>query len=205
MERKIEAWIRKEKGKGASRRLRKEKKVPAILYGPNTQPLMLTVRRGDVERIMKSAERESVLLFDMILHLNGKDENKKVMFKEIQIDPIKDIPLHVDFYEIAMDKEITVDLPIKLVNTPIGVSKGGILEHITREITISCLPDKLIDVLEVDVSGLDIGDSIHVKDIKFPEGIRTEEEPDTTIAVVVAPTGEGGEEEVEEETTTQET
>ena len=205
MERKIEAWIRKEKGKGASRRLRKEKKVPAILYGPNTQPLMLTVRRGDVERIMKSAERESVLLFDMILHLNGKDENRKVMFKEIQIDPIKDIPLHVDFYEIAMDKEITVDLPIKLVNTPIGVSKGGILEHITREITISCLPDKLIDVLEVDVSGLDIGDSIHVKDIKFPEGIRTEEEPDTTIAVVVAPTGEGGEEEVEEETTTQET
>ena len=205
MERKIEAWIRKEKGKGASRRLRKEKKVPAILYGPNTQPLMLTVRRGDVERIMKSAERESVLLFDMILHLNGKDENKKVMFKEIQIDPIKDIPLHVDFYEIAMDKEITVDLPIKLVNTPIGVSKGGILEHITREITISCLPDKLIDVLEVDVSGLDIGDSIHVKDIKFPEGIRTEEEPDTTIAVVVAPTGEGREEEVEEETTTQET
>ncbi len=203
-ERRIEAWIREEKGKGVSRRLRKEKKVPAILYGPNTQPLMLTVRRGDVERIMRSAEKESVLLFDMILHANGNDINKKVMFKEIQIDPIKDIPLHVDFYEIAMDKEITVDLPIKLINTPVGVSKGGILEHITREITISCLPDKLIDVLEVDVSGLDIGDSIHVRDIKFPEGISPEEELNTTIAVVVAPTSEGAEEEVEEETTAQE-
>jgi len=203
-ERRIEAWIREEKGKGASRRLRKEKKVPAILYGPNTQPLMLAVKRGDVERIMRSAEKESVLLFDMILHANGNDINKKVMFKEIQIDPIKDIPLHVDFYEIAMDKEITVDLPIKLINTPVGVSKGGILEHITREITVSCLPDKLIDVLEVDVSRLDIGDSIHVRDIKFPEGISPEEEPDTTIAVVVAPTSEGAEEEVEEETTAQE-
>jgi large subunit ribosomal protein L25 len=203
-ERSIEAWIRHEKGKGVSRRLRRENKVPAILYGPNTEPLMLTVRRGDVERIMRSTERESVLLFDMILHANGKDLNKKVMFKEIQVDPIKDIPLHVDFYEIAMDKEITVDLPIKLVNTPVGVSKGGILEHITREITISCLPDKLIDVLEVDVSGLDIGDSIHVRDIKFPEGITPEEEPDTTIAVVVAPTSEGVEEEAEEETTAQE-
>ncbi len=201
-ERRIEAWIREEKGKGASRRLRKEKKVPAILYGPDIQPLMLTVKRGDVERIMRSAEKESVLLFDMILHANGNDINKKVMFKEIQIDPIKDIPLHVDFYEIAMDKEITVDLPIKLVNTPVGVSKGGILEHITREITISCLPDKLIDVLEVDVSGLDIGDSIHVRDIKFPEGISPDEEADTTIAVVVAPTSEGAEEEVEEEETT---
>jgi len=197
-ERFIEAWEREDKGKGASRRLRRENKVPGILYGPNIQPVMLTLNGRDIERIMKSAERESAILFDMRLHSNGKKQDKKVMFKEIQVDPIKDMPLHVDFYEIAMDKEITVEIPIKLINTPVGVTKGGILEHITRELTISCLPDKLTDVLEVDVSNLDIGDSIHIRDIKFPEGIKPEEETDVTIAVVVAPTGEEEKEEAEE-------
>lgn len=195
----IEAWIREEKGKGASRRLRTENKVPGILYGPNVKPIMLVLNRGDIERIMRSAEKESVILFDMELHSNTKKETKKVMFKEIQVDPIKDMPLHVDFYEIAADKEITVEVPVKLINTPIGVTKGGILEHITRELSVSCLPGKLVDVLEVDVSKLDVGDSIHIKDIKFPEGIKPEEEPDVTIAVVVAPAGEGEEEEKEEE------
>ena len=204
-ERSIQAWIRKEKGKGASRRLRKEKKVPGILYGPNTKPIMLALNEGDIRRIMKSAERESVIVFDMSLHSNGKKEEKKVMFKELQVDPIKDVPLHVDFYEIAMDKEITVEIPIKLINTPVGVTKGGILEHITRELTVSCLPDKLVDVLEVDVSDLDIGDSIHIKDIKFPEGITPEEELDVTVAVVVAPAGEEEKEQLEEEEEEEET
>jgi len=203
-ERLIEAWIREEKGKGISRKLRREKKLPGILYGPKTKPIMLILNRNDVERIMRSAEKESVILFDMKLYSNGKEETKKVMFKEIQIDPIKDMPLHVDFYEVAMDKEITVEIPVKLVNTPVGVSKGGILEHITRELTVSCLPGKLIDVLEVDVSALDIGDSIHIKDIKFPDGIKPEEELDITIAVVVAPTGEEEESEEIEETKVQE-
>ncbi len=205
-ERTIEAWVRTEKGKGASRRLRRENKVPAILYGPHIEPLMLTVKRSDIEKIMKSAERESSILFDMILHSNGDKVNKKVMFKEIQIDPIKDIPLHVDFYEVAMDKEITVELPIRLVGTPIGTEKGGILEHLIREITVSCLPDKLIDLLEVDVSKLDIGDAIHIKDISFPEGIKPEDDPDTAIAVVVAPEAEEEEKEEvsEEESTAQE-
>jgi large subunit ribosomal protein L25 len=105
-----------------------------------------------------------------------------------------------------MDKEITVDLPIRLVNTPRGVTDGGFLQTIRRELTVSCLPDKLIDSLEIDVSDLEIGDSIHIQDIELPEGITCAEEDHLTIAVVSAPGGGMEEEEeipegeIEEET-----
>ena len=93
------------------------------------------------------------------------------MLKELLMDPIKDTCLHADFYEISMDKEITVDIPIRLINTPEGVALGGILQHIRRELTISCMPDKLVDYLELDVADLEIGDSLHIRDIELPEGI----------------------------------
>jgi large subunit ribosomal protein L25 len=136
---------------------------------------------------------------------DGGIESKKAMLKDLQIDPVKDTYIHADFYEITMDKEITVDVTIQLINTPVGVTNGGILQHIRRELTITCLPDRLIDSFDVDVSGLDIGDSIHIRDIKLPEGITTEEEGHLTVALVAAPTVEveKGEEEglkIEEET-----
>ena len=122
------------------------------------------------------------------------------MLKDVLIDPVKDIYLHADFYEISMDKEITVDIPIRLVNSPVGVTEGGILQHIKRELKISCLPGKMIDALELDVSELDIGDSLHVEDIALPEGIVSLEEGDLTVATVAAPTvAEEVEEEVIEE------
>jgi large subunit ribosomal protein L25 len=123
-----------------------------------------------------------------------------VMLKELQTDPIKDTYIHADFYEISMDKVITVDIPVRLVNTPLGVTNGGILQHVRREITISCLPDQLIESVDVDVSELDIGDAAHISDIYLPEGIQTAQETNLTVAVVVAPTvAEEVEEEVEEE------
>ncbi|OPX34391.1 MAG: hypothetical protein B1H12_10135 [Desulfobacteraceae bacterium 4484_190.2] len=116
------------------------------------------------------------------------------------MDPVKDIYLHADFYEISMDKEITVDVPIHLVNSPVGVTEGGILQHTRRKLNISCLPDKMIDALELDVSGLAIGDSLHVEDIELPEGIVSLEEGHLTVATVAAPTiVEEEEEEVIEE------
>ena len=124
-------------------------------------------------------------------------ENPETILKDVLIDPVKDTVLHVDFYEISMDREITVDIPIRLTNTPVGVTDGGVLQQITRQLTISCLPDKMIDVLEMDVSGLAIGDSLHVEDIELPEGINSLDEGHLTIAVVAAPTVV--EEEVEEE------
>jgi len=125
------------------------------------------------------------------------------MVKKLMIDPVKDFCIHADFYEISMDKEITVDIPIRLVNTPIGLTNGGLLQVVRRELAISCLPDKLIDSLDIDVSGLDIGDSVHIRDIALPEGMSCVEEGDITVAIVSAPAGglEGTPgEEIEEET-----
>ena len=198
---KLSAQIRDKKGKGAARKLRKEKKVPAILYGPETAPLMLTVKQSDMEGILKKTMSENVIL-SLEIKTNGKSDTRTVMLKELQTDILKDRIIHVDFHEITMDTELTVEIPITLIGTPIGATNGGILQNIRRELTVSCLADKLIEKIEVDVSALDIGDSLHVKDIKIPEGIRILEEEQVTVAVVSAPTVQevGAEaEEVEEE------
>jgi large subunit ribosomal protein L25 len=114
------------------------------------------------------------------------------------VDPIKNTYLHADFYEISMEKEVTVGIPIQLLNTPAGVVEGGILQHVRREITISCLPDKMVEHLDVDVSGLEIGDSIHIRDIVLPEGLTTSQDENLTVAVVAAPTVIPEAEEIEE-------
>jgi large subunit ribosomal protein L25 len=156
---------------------------------------MLTLEYSDLKKIMRQTAGENIILGLQIESDKGSD-TKTVMLKELQTDPIKDTYIHADFYEVSMDKEITIDIPIQLINTPIGVTEGGILQHVRRELTISCLPDKLVEYIEVDVSGLDIGDSIHIEDLALPEGMRTDQEGGLTIANVMAPTVQ--EEEIEE-------
>lgn len=181
------ARVRKDKGKGAARRLRKNNQIPAIFYGPKTEPIMLAVDYPELNRVLKLGSRENILLDLQIQSEQGTD-TRKVMLKELLIDPVNDFCLHADFHEISMDKKITVDIPIRLINTPAGVSQGGILQHIRRELTVSCLPDKLVDVIDLDVSGMGIGDSIHIRDIELPEGIKSMDEDNLTVAVVALPT-----------------
>jgi large subunit ribosomal protein L25 len=193
------ARVRKTKGKGAAKKLRKMAQVPAVFYGPKTESVMLAVDYPELERLLKQGSSDNVIL-DLQVQSDQGTETHKAIIKDILMDPVKDIFLHADFYEISMDKEITVDVPIRLVNSPAGVTEGGILQHIRRKLNISCLPDKMIDVLELDVSGLAIGDSVHVEDIDLPEGIVSLEEGHLTVATVAAPTvAEEAEEEVIEE------
>ncbi|MBW1801002.1 MAG: 50S ribosomal protein L25 [Deltaproteobacteria bacterium] len=198
---KLSARIRDKKGKGAARKLREEKKIPAILYGPETAPLMLTVKRSDMEGILKKTMSDNVIL-SLEIKSNGKSETRTVMLKELQTDILKDHIVHIDFHEITMNTELTVEIPITLIGTPIGATNGGILQSIRRELTVTCLADKLIENIELDVTELDIGESLHVKDIKVPEGIRILDEDHHTVVVVSAPTVQevaAEEEEVEEE------
>ena len=200
----LAAHIRENKGKGAARKLRQNNQLPAIFYGPKTQPIMLTVDYRELTRITKQGKGENIIL-DLQIKSDHGEESRKAMLKDLMVDPVNGACLHADFYEISMDKEITVDVPVTLVNTPIGVTQGGFLQHVKRDVTISCLPDSLIDSLNIDVSGMKMGDTLHIRDIEFPEGIRCAEEGYLTVAVVSAPGGgvgveKGPEEGVEAET-----
>jgi len=182
----ITSRVRKNRGKGTARKLRRANQIPAIFYGPGVEPVMLTVDYQELERISRQGAGENTIL-DLHVESDHGSETREVMLKELQVAPLNNRYLHADFYEISMDKEITVNIPIRLLNTPIGVTQGGILQHIRRELAVSCLPHKLIDALEIDVSNLDMGDSLHVRDVQLPEGISSPEEGHLTIVIIAAP------------------
>ena len=198
----LAATVRDTRGKEAAKKMRREKNIPGVFYGPDSEAVMLSFKDGDLRKILKHAASENIIM-GLELTSDKGTETKMVILKELQSDPLKDTYIHADFYEISMDKELTLNIPVVLVNTPVGVSNGGILQHVRRELTISCLPDKVIESIEVDVSGLDIGESLHIEDVVLPEGITTHQEGHLTVAVVNAPTvseaEEGEEEEGEEE------
>jgi large subunit ribosomal protein L25 len=193
---KLDSKKRTMTGKGSARKLRSVGRLPIILYGPETSPIMLSLDYKQLQKNLRGKSAENII-FDLKVDSNGTNQSKRVMIKEIQKDPVTREYLHVDFYEISMEKELEVDIPLYLVNTPIGVSEGGILEHIRRELKISCMPKNLVDKIEIDVSGLAIGQSLHIVDVDLPSGLKSIEDGDLTIATVVAPTIE--EEVVEEE------
>lgn len=197
----LAAALRDVKGKGAARKLRRQDHIPAVFYGPVSNPMMLQIDRPALERLLREAGGENIILSLEISGAGGTPDRRSAMIKDLQIDPLKGVVLHTDFYEISMDKEISVNIPIELMGTPAGVESGGILQHVRRELAISCLPDALVEKLELDVSGLGVGEAVHIRDIQLPRGITALDDEHLTVAVVVAPTapvGEVAEEELEE-------
>lgn len=196
----LNAHKRNTTGKGAARKLRRDKLVPAVFYGPKAAATMLSVSYSDLQAIIRSTTSENIILQLRIESDKGSDTHS-VILKELQVDPIKPLYYHADFYEIAMDKELTLNIALHLVGSPVGVTKGGVLQHVRRDLQVSCLPSDMVESIEVDVSSLDIGDAVHVKDIVLPGGIKVLEELDETVAVVAMPhvAAEKVEEEVVEE------
>jgi large subunit ribosomal protein L25 len=198
----LAARIRSEKGKQAAKKLRRENRIPAIFYGPGAASLMLTVDAHELDMIMKKKTGENVIIGLQIETDKGTD-SRTVILKELHSDPVKTDYLHADFYEISMDKELAVDIALHFINTPKGIVNGGMLQPIRREIAVSCLPDKLVDFIEVDVADLEIGQSLHIKDITLPDGIKSILDPELTVVTVMAPSiaaaePTAGEEEAEE-------
>ena len=183
----LHSELRVQTGKGAARKLRTAGKLPAILYGAKTDPIMLAMEYSELKKTLRGRSAENII-FDLTINGEKKGQSKKVMIKELQKDPVKRDYLHVDLYEISMAKELEVEIPIDLLNTPIGVDQGGVLQHIRREVKAACLPEDLVDRIEVDVSGLDIGQSLHIRDISFPPGLKSLDDEDLAFVTVVAPT-----------------
>jgi len=181
----LETTIRTSKGNGAARVLRRKGEIPAVLYGPETDPLMLSVRSSALETVLKRSTAGEVLVNLRIE--GGESASRAAMIREIQTHPVSRQFLHVDFYEIAMDRKLRVNVPVVTKGKAKGVELGGILQTSRREIELLCLPLEIPDSIEIDITDLDIGDAIHVQDIPLKEGLELPADMNFTILSVVSP------------------
>ncbi len=180
----LKAHIRKESGKGPARRLREKGLIPAVFYGPGAETIPLTVDSSEFAKSAKMGRIESAFIKLAIEDDDSKVEKLSIV-KELQVNPLTRSPLHIDFYEIRMDHKLTMDIPIRLEGQSVGIEAGGDLQFSKRTVKLSSLPSLLPDFIEVDISKLDIGDSIKVGDITLEEGIEILDPPDVMIVAVI--------------------
>ena len=178
----LKACIRNESGKGPARRLREKELIPAVFYGRGQDATLLSVNAADLLKIIRAKKKN--IFIKLLIEGEKKQQAKLSLMKELQIEPVSRRFYHADFYEIRMDRKLTLEIPLRFVGTPIGVQNGGELQHLKRELKVSCLPSDLPDFIDLDVSVLDIGDSIKVQDIKVPEGITVLDPGDVGVAMV---------------------
>jgi large subunit ribosomal protein L25 len=180
--------MREGRGKGMARKLRARGLIPAIFYGAHTQTIPLVVDPKELSQTLKTEAGGNVLI-DLEIRKGDQTERKVVMVKELQFDHFQKSALHTDFYEVAMDMLVTVEVPIHLVGKPEGTKVGGILEQVRRAIEVQCLPGDIPRSIDIDVSSLKIGDSVHVNDIQV-EKVKILSDTNFTIATVVPPLAE---------------
>lgn len=174
--------VRSEKKKGPARRLRQDGFVPAVLYGRAAENILLQVKTDDLTKLQKEGKEHAFI--KLVIHGKSGETEKLSLIKEMQIEPLSRRLYHVDFYEVDVKRKITMEVPLHFVGKAIGVENGGELQHIKRDVRVSCLPLDLPDHIDVDVTDLKIGDSIRVRDLKVPEGITVLDRPDASVAAV---------------------
>ena len=185
-------------GKGSARALRRQGLIPAVLYGPKRESVPLTISPLDLDKIYKTGGTERVILNLKIENAGIRDATAVV--KEVQASPVTGQYLHIDFYEISLNEEIVVNVPVEVTGRSKGVERGGFLQVVRHQLEISCLPIDMPDKIEVDVTSLDIGDSIHIGDVDMGDKVRVLADTGLTVVTVVPPTVEEElpEEELEE-------
>lgn len=179
----IKTIKRQETGKGAARTLRRNNMIPAVFYrGGSSIPIKFS--KKELSQFINKTAGEQVMV-----NLQFEDgESRPALLKDYQVDPFSSELLHADFFEVSLTEKVKVTVHITPVGEPVGVKRdGGILQHLFREIEVQCLPDKIPGRIEIDISGLEIGQSYHVSDLQLGEEIKVLTDPEEVIFNVIAP------------------
>lgn len=183
----LKANIRSKTGKGISRELRRNEAIPATLYGPKTEPVNLSVDAKTFELAFKKRESAKVLVNLSVTDDQGAEMKKcPAIVKDVQLAPLSKELLHADFLEIDLNKKMNVLVPVETFGKSKGVEFGGTLQVARRELEVFCLPLDIPESIKLDISGLGMNDSIHVKDISIP-GLELPSDVNFTVVTVVAP------------------
>lgn len=181
----VEVSERTDLGKGASGRMRRSGMVPGIVYGLNVPPFPVLAESRRIEQVL-GLETGKNTIFN--LALSGKSESRAVMIRDLQRDPVSDRLVHVDFIRVDLSKTVRVKVPVRLVGVPEGVkTEGGILEFVMRQVEVECLPTRIPEHLDVDVSGLHMNQHLSVSDLPRNEGVDILEDADAILCVVSPP------------------
>lgn len=183
----LAAEARERAGKGASRALRREGRVPAVVYGGKEEPLGIHVEERLLRRMLGTGHFTNSIV---MIEVGGK--TVRTLPKDVHFHPVSDRPLHVDFLRLAKDATVEVSVPVLFVNEEAspGLKRGGVLNVVRHDLELVCDADKIPDDIQIDVAGLDIGDSIHISSVTLPSGsVSAITDRDFTIATIVAPSG----------------
>jgi len=179
----LKGWARGSSGKGGARAERREGRIPGVLYGDKQGPQTISVDYRMIHQQLHTGHFQSTIY---VLDFEGK--KTRVIPRAVQLDPVRDFPIHVDFLRLGKDAQVTVDVPVRFLNEAAspGLKRGGVLNIVRHEISVRCRADAIPDHFEVDLTGLEIGDSVHISAVKLPEGVRTTiTGRDFTVATIV--------------------
>lgn len=194
-ENSLAATVRQGTGKGVARKLRRAGQMPGVIYGVG-DPVAIQFDGHDAQVLVHHLHGSERLISLQLSDGEGKQAAERhVLLKSVQTTPVGAKLLHIDFHEVDVTKAVRVSVEVQAEGTPVGEKQGGILQQVNFDVAIECLPTIIPDVLTIDVSALDIGDSLHVSDLKMPEGVTVLTPEEETLFVVAAPRVE---EEVEE-------
>jgi large subunit ribosomal protein L25 len=178
----LEVSRRESTGKEAAKKLRRDGKVPAVVYGGHRDPVAITVDRKSVSELISKSEHGIRSVF--LLKMAGSDQQRHAMIKEVTIDPISRKMRHIDFVRVIMDEVVKVTVPVQLIGTAIGVKEGGLLDFQVRDLHVQCLPNAIPDSIDVDITALAHHEYIRVKDLKLPEGVEVLDDEERVVVGV---------------------
>lgn len=180
----LSAEPRSGQGKGDNRKLRVTGKVPAVVYGHGETTRSVAINAHELELLFGRVHVENTVI---TLSIDGEKAPIKTLVREVQKHPARGNVLHVDFYQIHAGERIQVQVPIHFTGTPVGVKNGGMLQHTMDELDVRVSADNIPERIDVDVSQMTIGDSVHVRDLPIPEGVEVLESPDRAVCSVIPP------------------